>query len=87
MKKEVVDKLNAFEIWVWRRMEKVSWQDRKTNEEVLVDEVLVDALHLLHQAAISVAHGESEPEGNCRGVRLGCPLSSFLFPVYYMWRQ
>jgi hypothetical protein len=35
MKKEVVDKLNAFEMWVWRRMEKVSWQDKKTNEEVL----------------------------------------------------
>ena len=35
MKKEVVNKLNAFEIWVWRRMEKVSWQDKKTDEEVL----------------------------------------------------
>jgi hypothetical protein len=22
-------------MWVWRRMEKVSWQDKKTNEEVL----------------------------------------------------
>ena len=28
MKKEVVDKLNAFEMWVWRRMEKVSRQDK-----------------------------------------------------------
>jgi len=35
MKKEVVDKLNAFEMWVWRRMEKKSWQDKKTNEEVV----------------------------------------------------
>ena len=35
MKKEVVDKLNAFEMWLWRRMEKVRWQDKKTNEEVL----------------------------------------------------
>jgi hypothetical protein len=35
MKKEVVDKLNAFEMWVWRRMEKVSLQDKKINEEVL----------------------------------------------------
>jgi hypothetical protein len=32
MKKEVVDKLNAFEMR--RRMEKVSRQDKKTNEEV-----------------------------------------------------
>jgi len=30
-----VDKLNAFEMWVWRRIEKVSWEDKKTNEEVL----------------------------------------------------
>ena len=22
-------------MWVWRRMEKVSWKDKKTNEEVL----------------------------------------------------
>jgi hypothetical protein len=35
MKKEVVDKLNAFEMWVWRRMERVSWKDKKTNEEIL----------------------------------------------------
>jgi hypothetical protein len=35
VKKDVVDKLNAFEMWVWRKMEKVSWQDKKTNEEVL----------------------------------------------------
>jgi hypothetical protein len=27
--------LNAFEMLVWRRIEKVSWQDKKTNEEVL----------------------------------------------------
>ena len=35
MKKEVVDKLRAFEMGVWRRMKKVSWKDKKTNEEVL----------------------------------------------------
>ena len=27
--------MEAFEMWVWRRMEKVSWVDRKTNVEVL----------------------------------------------------
>jgi hypothetical protein len=35
MKKEVTDKLNALEMWLWRRMEKVSWKDKKTNEEIL----------------------------------------------------
>lgn len=35
MRKEEIDKLNAFEMWVWRRMEKIKWADKKTNEEVL----------------------------------------------------
>ena len=35
MKKEVRDRLEAFEMWIWRRMEKISWKDLKTNEEVL----------------------------------------------------
>jgi hypothetical protein len=28
-------RLEAFEMWTWRRMEKVKWQDMVTNEEVL----------------------------------------------------
>jgi len=28
-------RLEAFEIWIWRRMEKISWLDKVTNEEVL----------------------------------------------------
>jgi hypothetical protein len=31
------DKMSAFEMWVWRRMERVSYKDRKTNEQVLID--------------------------------------------------
>jgi len=27
--------LEAFEVWIWRRMEKISWLDKVTNEEVL----------------------------------------------------
>src|SRR6218665_3283300 len=34
-RKEDIRSLEAFEMWVWRRMEKVSWRDMKTNEEVL----------------------------------------------------
>ena len=29
------NKLSAFEMWAWRKWEKVSWVDKKTNEEVL----------------------------------------------------
>jgi len=28
-------RLEAFEMWIWRRMEKISWLDNVTNEEVL----------------------------------------------------
>ena len=28
-------RLEAFEMWIWRRMMKVSWTEHKTNEEVL----------------------------------------------------
>jgi DNA-binding protein YbaB len=35
MSKKEIERLDAFEMWVWRRMEKISWMDKKTNEEVL----------------------------------------------------
>src|ERR1700733_10022468 len=35
MRKEDIKKLEAFEMWTWRKMEKISWTKRKTNEEVL----------------------------------------------------
>jgi len=28
-------RLKAFEMWIWRKMEKISWVDKVTNEEVL----------------------------------------------------
>jgi hypothetical protein len=27
--------MESFEVWCWRRMEKISWTDRVRNEEVL----------------------------------------------------
>ena len=35
LKKDEIQRLNALEMWIWRRMERVSWKDRKTNEEVM----------------------------------------------------
>src|SRR6476469_8576030 len=35
VRKEEINGLNAFEMWVWRRMGKVSWMDNRTNEQVL----------------------------------------------------
>ena len=35
MRKEEINRINAFEMWVWRRMGNVSWMDKRTNEQVL----------------------------------------------------
>jgi hypothetical protein len=35
MRKAEMKKLESCEMWMWRRMEKISWRDRVTNEEVL----------------------------------------------------
>ena len=35
MRKEEKTRLEGFEMWIWRRMARVSWKDKKTNEEVL----------------------------------------------------
>ena len=35
MRKVEKTRLKAFEMWIWRRMARVSWKDKKTNEEVL----------------------------------------------------
>src|SRR6476661_2752627 len=35
MRKEEINRLNAFKMWVWRRMGKVSWMDKRINEQVL----------------------------------------------------
>jgi len=33
--KKDIWRLEAFEIWTWRRMMKVTWTEHKTNEEIL----------------------------------------------------
>ena len=36
LKKEEIRRLAALEMWIWRRMERVSWRDKKTNDKVLL---------------------------------------------------
>ena len=35
MRKEDIKRIEAFEMWIWRRMERISWMEHITNEEVL----------------------------------------------------
>ena len=30
-----IDKLQAFEMWIWRRLENIRWEQKIRNEEVL----------------------------------------------------
>ena len=46
MRKEDVRILEAFEMWTWRRMGKLSWTEHKTNEEVL--EAIGEERSLIH---------------------------------------
>ena len=32
MRKKEVERIQAFEMWIWRKMEKISWRDRMSNE-------------------------------------------------------
>ena len=35
LKEKDIQKLEAFEMWLWRKMEKIKWTDKISNEEVL----------------------------------------------------
>jgi len=35
MKKGETQRLQALEMWIWRKMERIKWNDMKTNEQVL----------------------------------------------------
>jgi len=39
--------LESFEMWCWRRMEKISWTDRVRNEEVLL--IVKEQRNILHE--------------------------------------
>ena len=35
LRKEVIRRIDALEMWIWRRMERISWSEKITNEEIL----------------------------------------------------
>jgi hypothetical protein len=39
--------LESFEVWCWRRMEKISWTDHVRNEEVLL--IVKEQRYILHE--------------------------------------
>ena len=35
LRKEDIRRIEVLEMWIWRRMERISWTEKITNEEVL----------------------------------------------------
>ena len=35
MRKEDFKRIEGFEMWIWRRTERINWTEHRTNEEVL----------------------------------------------------
>src|SRR6218665_2164844 len=34
IRKEDIKRLEVFEMWIWHRMERISWMEHRTNEEI-----------------------------------------------------
>jgi len=37
MTKKMEKKINACEMWIWRKMQRISWTEKKTNESVRME--------------------------------------------------
>ena len=59
MRKRDIRRLEAFEMWTWRRIEKISWTEHKTNKEVLgkIGEER-DFIHTIKKKTKDWAHAE-----------------------------
>jgi len=60
MRKEDVRRIEAFEMWIWRRMEGMSWREHKTNEvskEMVPREKIFDGHHWGHPFMTSTRRG------------------------------
>src|SRR3984885_5231776 len=51
MTKNLEKKINACEMWIWRKMQRISWMEKKTNEEVRL-KIGVENDETLQQMAI-----------------------------------
>jgi len=79
LQKEDIRRLEAFEMWIWRRTMKVSWTEHKANEEVLQmvdsEREMMDTLrsqqkrwlgHILrHNSLLSIMLGRIQGKKGC----------------------
>src|SRR6218665_1182179 len=51
MTKKIEKKVNACEMWIWRKMQRLSWTEKKTNESVRM-EIGIEEDETLQQTAL-----------------------------------
>src|SRR6218665_2973325 len=51
MTKKMEEKINACEMWIWRKMQRISWTEKKTNESVRM-EIGIEEDETLQQTAL-----------------------------------
>src|SRR6218665_906927 len=51
MTKKMEKKINACEMWIWRKMQRISWTEKKTNESVHM-EIVTEEDETLQQTAL-----------------------------------
>src|SRR6218665_2997803 len=51
MTKKMEKKINACEMWIWRKMQRISWTEKKTNESVRM-EIGIEEDETLQQTAL-----------------------------------
>jgi len=84
-------RLEAFEMWIWRRMEKISWLDKVTNEEVLMrvneDRQILNSLWQRKHRLIGhvLRHGRLLQE-IIEGRMKGKPQEGEEFKCYMIWQ-
>jgi len=49
--KKMGKKINACEVWIWRKMQRISWMEKKTNESVHM-EIGIEEDEMLQQTAL-----------------------------------
>ena len=51
MTKKMEKEINACEMWIWRKMQRISWTEKKTNESVRM-EIGIEEDETLQQTAL-----------------------------------
>src|SRR6218665_1224546 len=51
MTKKMEKKINACEMWIWRKVQRISWTEKKTNETVRI-EIGIEEDEMLQQTAL-----------------------------------